>query len=60
MNNNTITLSDYGITITGTPITNDKVTVLFSTGELSQSPIQIYADEVPAIDRTNITVTING
>lgn len=60
LNNNTVDLADYGITVTGTAITNDKITVLYSNGNLSTSPIQIYASEVPAISSSNITVTING
>ena len=60
LNGSTVTLADYGITITGTPITEDVVMVLFSNGNLSSSPIRIYASEVPAISASNITVTING
>ncbi len=60
LNNEAITLSDYGISITGTPILNDKVTVFYSNGTMSNSPIQIYASEFPAISTDNITVSING
>lgn len=59
LNNNTVTLSDYGITATGTPVENDKIYVVFSTGDLSTSPIQIYASEIPSMSATNITVNIN-
>lgn len=55
-----VNLANYGITITGTPITDDVITVLFSNGSLSTSPIRIYASEVPTISESNITVTING
>jgi len=60
LNNNTVTLGTYGITITGTPITGDVVTVLYSNGQLSTSPIQIYASEFATISAENITVRINS
>lgn len=60
LSNEVVTLSDYGITVTDTPITNDKVTVLYSNGNMSNSPIQIYANEYPIITTSNITVNING
>lgn len=59
-NSETVTLSTYGITATGTPVENDTILINFSTGNLSQSPIQIYASEIPTISTENITVTING
>lgn len=60
LNSNTVVLSNYGITATGTPITNDKISVLFSNGSFSTNPIQVYASEIPTISTSNITVTING
>ena len=59
-NSDTVTLSTYGITATGTPVENDTILINFSTGNLSQSPIQIYASETPTISTDNIAVTING
>ena len=60
LNNVTKTLSDYGITVTGTPISGDKITVLYSNGNLSTSSIQVYASEIPVISENDITVVING
>lgn len=60
LNSSTVVLTEYGLTITGTPITGDTVSVLFSNGEMSQSPIMLFATEVPSISADNITVTING
>lgn len=60
LNNVSVTLGDYGITVTGSPVSGDVVTVLYSNGNLSVSPIRIYASEVPTINAANITVTING
>lgn len=60
LNNENVNLSEYGITITGEPLTNDIISILYSTGELSQSPIQIFATEKASISPENITVKING
>lgn len=60
LNNESVTLSEYGITVTGDPITNDIVSVLYSTGELAQSPIQIFATEKASINPEDITVVLNG
>lgn len=54
-----ITLSDYGIAIIGTPITNDAITIIFADGELSQYPLNLFASETPVITAENITVNIN-
>lgn len=58
-NNNSVDLTDYGITVTGTPVNNDKISVLFATGNLASSPIQLYASEKPVLDINDITVNIN-
>ena len=60
LNNTDVTLSTYGITLTGIPITGDIISILYSTGEMSQSPIQIFATEKASISQENITVKING
>ena len=54
-----IALSDYGILIIGEPITNDTITIIFADGELSQYPINLFANETPVITAENITVNIN-
>ncbi len=60
LNSETVTLSEYGITVTGEPITNDVISIVYSTGQLSQSPIKIFATEAPAISIEDIEVNING
>jgi uncharacterized phage protein gp47/JayE len=60
LNNTTVTLSEYGITVTGDPITNDVVSIIYADGELAQSPINLFASEKPLILSENITVNING
>ena len=60
LNSEAINLSEYGITATGTPITNDVISVLYSTGELSQNPIKIFATETPTISIEDVQVNING
>ena len=60
LNGTAITLSDYGLTVTGTPVEDDKIQVLFSTGGLSANAIQIFATETANIDEDSITVTVNG
>lgn len=60
LNNTTVTLSEYGITVTGDPITNDVVSIIYADGELAQSPINLFAREKPLILSENITVNING
>lgn len=60
LNGNVVTLSTYGISIIGIPVVNDKISVLYSDGDLSTSAIQVYANEKPVISDTNITVEING
>jgi len=59
LNNNNVTLSDYGITVTGTPVNGDKISVLFATGNVATSAVPLYANEIPVISTSNITVTIN-
>lgn len=54
-----VTLSDYGISIIGVPITDDAITIVFADGELSQYPINLFATETPVISAENITVNIN-
>lgn len=60
LNNNNVTLADYGISVVGTPISDDKISVLFATGQLTTSPLPLYANEKPVISDNNITVNING
>lgn len=60
LNSEDVTLSTYGIEITGTPITNDTITIIYADGNLSEFPINLFADETPIIDTSNITVNING
>ena len=60
LNDTAVTLSDYGLTVTGDPVEDDKIQVLFSTGELAANAIQIFATETAAINTDNITVTVNG
>jgi len=60
LDNESVVLSEYGILVTGEPIANDIVSVLYSTGELTQSPIQIFATEKASINSENITVVLNG
>lgn len=59
LNSNNVDLSTYGVEITGTPVNNDKISVLFATGNLAASPIQLYANEKAVIDTADITVNIN-
>jgi hypothetical protein len=59
LNSDEAELSDYGISITGNPVKNDVITIVFADGELSQYPINIFASETPAITAENITVSIN-
>lgn len=60
LNNEEILLANYGISIIGTPITNDKVSILYANGELAQTPLMLYATQKAVISSENITVTING
>lgn len=60
LNSETVNLAEYGITVTGDPITGDIVSIIFSDGSMSQSPIMLFATEKPTINADNITVTING
>lgn len=60
LNSEDVTLSTYGIEITGTPITGDVITIIYADGNLSEFPINLFADETPIIDTSNITVNING
>lgn len=55
-----INLSEYGLTVTGEPISGDIISVLYSNGKMSQSPIMVFASEIPTIASENITVVING
>lgn len=59
LNSSPVTLSTYGISIVGAPITNDTISIIYANGELSQSPINLFASEAPLIDTSNITVNIN-
>lgn len=59
LNDIDITLSEYGIEIIGSPITNDILTVIYADGNLSDYPINLFASETPVISAENITVTIN-
>ena len=58
-NSDTVTLSTYGISALGSPVNGDIISILFSTGNLSQSPIGLFASEYPTIAAENITVNIN-
>lgn len=58
-NGSTVTLTDFGISVTGTPVLNDEISVLYSNGSLSNSPLPLYATEKPVISDSNITVNIN-
>ena len=60
LNNANVTLNTYGITLTGTPISGDTIIVLYSNGNLSTYPIQIFASEVATISAENITVKVNS
>lgn len=60
LNSSTVDIADYGITVTGTPVEGDTISVLFSTGAVSGIPIQLYASEKAVIDTEDITVVING
>lgn len=59
LNSSNIDLSDYGISVTGTPVANDKLIVIYADGQLSDAPIQLYANEIAAINNSDIMVTIN-
>ena len=59
LNNNNVNLATYGVVITGTPVNNDKISVLYATGNEATSPIQLYANEKPVISVNDITVNIN-
>lgn len=52
-------LSEYGISITGAPITGDVISIIYADGNLSGFPINFFANEVPTITAKNITVNIN-
>lgn len=60
LNSSTVDIADYGITVTGTPVEDDTISVLFSTGAVSGVPIQLFASEKAVIDTEDITVVING
>ena len=59
LNNNTVSLTDYGISITGIPIQYDKISILYANGNLSSSPIRLYASEKAVINTNDIAVNIN-
>lgn len=56
----TIIPANYGISITGSAIEGDIISVLFANGELSSNLLQLFASEIPVINSANITVNING
>lgn len=63
LNESEADLAQYGITIIANnqkPANGDIISVIFSTGEMSQTPINLFASEVPQISAENIRVTING
>lgn len=60
LNDTAITEADYGLTVTGSPVEDDKIQVLYSTGEIATKAIQIFATETASITSDNITVTVNG
>lgn len=55
-----ITLSDYGITVEGSPIEGDIISVIYASGEMSQMPIRLFCTETASITAENIKVEING
>lgn len=59
LNSENAELSEYGISIIGNPVTNDVITVIYADGNLSGSPINLFASETPIITVDNITVNIN-
>lgn len=54
------TLSDYGITVEGSPIAGDIISVIYASGEMSQMPIRLFCTETASITAENIKVEING
>lgn len=64
LNSEDVQLEDYGITVTTANnqglITGDTVSVIYSDGNMSHEPINLFATETPQITADNITVTING
>ena len=59
LNGENQTLSEWGISIQGTPIINDILSVIYADGNLSGAPVNLFASETPSIDEENITVKIN-
>lgn len=59
LNGENQTLSEWGISIQGTPIVNDTLSVIYADGNLSGAPVNLFASETPSIDEENITVKIN-
>ena len=59
LNSETADLTEYGISIIGSPITNDVISVVYADGNLSGFPINLFATETPSISAENITVEIN-
>ncbi len=59
LNETDISLSDYGLSVIGTPVEGDKISVLFATGNLTATALQLYANEKAVINTSNITVNIN-
>lgn len=56
----TVSINDYGISITGSPLTGDIVSIVYADGELSQSPINLFASETALVLAENIKVNVNG
>jgi hypothetical protein len=55
-----ITLSDYGITVEGSPIEGDIISIIYASGEMNQMPIRLFCTETASITAENIKVDING
>ncbi len=55
-----VDLATYGVTIEGTPVEGDLVSILYADGNLAQDPIRLFCTETAAISTDDITVNING
>ncbi len=59
LNSASVTLANYGVSVEGTPVSGDIVSILYATGNMSAQPIQLFCTEVAGITEDNITVAIN-
>lgn len=60
LDSNAVNLETYGINVIGTPVERDIVSIAYSNGNVSASPITLYVTEKAVINPENITVKING